>query len=97
MNNGSLDDLRYKELQDTKNFEWEKKCKQCGACCGSVSGDMCVHLVKNGEVYGCNIYGNRFGIHKTITGKELVCVPIRDILHKDWPGREKCAYKKGEI
>ena len=76
---------------------WEAKCLRCGACCGIVEGDPCEHLVStNDGKYACRIYENRFGLHKTISGKEFMCVPIRKILHESWPGDECCGYKRGK-
>lgn len=91
-------------MDDSKSYQfyltqqerlWESLCGRCGACCGVVEGDPCEHLIEesNGH-YQCSIYDNRFGIHKTKSGKAFECVPIRDILHKSWPGDNCCGYKK---
>lgn len=86
---------RYLNWQELQNKIWESTCGRCGACCGVVEGDPCEHLKKadNGR-YLCGIYENRFGMHETISGQSIKCVPIRDILHKSWPGDHCCGYKK---
>ncbi len=71
--------------------KYENLCNRCGLCCGSAN-DPCVHLEKKGNEFFCNIYDNRFGVHHTISGKEFRCVPIREIIHENWFGKEKCAY-----
>lgn len=85
---------RYLELQERQERVWEALCTRCGACCGIVDGDPCEHLqvLDNGR-YRCAIYKNRFGTHKTVSGKPFKCVPIRDILHQSWPGDHCCGYK----
>lgn len=89
------DEKRYHDLQDKKLYEWEALCRRCGACCGRVEGDPCSHLVHDKEGnYGCAIYNDRFGMRHTLGGREFYCVPIRDILHKNWPGDDQCSYKK---
>ena len=88
------DDERYEKYQQGKIVEWESLCHRCAACCGIVEGDPCENLVKSGAgLYSCKIYENRFGEHKTVSGKPLRCVPIREILHKSWPGDSRCGYK----
>lgn len=88
------DQERYQRIQAEQERAWEAKCGRCGACCGAFDGDPCEHLVKafDGH-YACSIYENRFGLHKTVSGKEIRCVPIRQILHKSWPGDSCCGYK----
>lgn len=90
------DDLeQYLNWQELRQSLWESMCGRCGACCGIIEGDPCEHLKKQREGrYFCEIYENRFGIHKTITGRTINCVPIRDILNKFWPGDQCCGYKK---
>ena len=89
------DEAKYLQLQERQKREWEQLCRNCGACCGAVDGDPCEHLIRGQEgKYLCAIYTSRFGIHKTKNGNEICCVPIRDILHKSWPGDECCGYKK---
>lgn len=89
------DEDRYHAYLEQTSLEWESKCTRCGACCGIVEGDPCEHLreARAGGYY-CSIYSDRFGLHKTISGRPFRCVPIRDILHKTWPGDQHCAYKK---
>jgi hypothetical protein len=85
----------YISYQDKKLEEFEALCRRCGACCGALDNDSCQHLLlgKDGK-YSCNIYENRFGLHKTKSGREFICVPIRQILFKSWSGSWNCAYKK---
>jgi len=89
------DQIRYQKLQENKERDWEAYCRKCGMCCGVKEGDPCEHLrEKEKGIYICDIYDNRFGLHKTKSGKEFRCVPLREILHKTWPGSEQCVYKK---
>jgi len=89
------DELQYQQLQEKQFRDWEAKCTFCGACCGIVEGDPCEHLRQTGVgKYFCSIYDNRFGLHKTRSGKPFRCVPIRDILHQSWLGDQCCGYKK---
>ncbi len=91
-----LPDLRrYEALQIQEEAVWESKCTRCGACCGALEGDPCENLLflPNGK-YACKIYENRYGLRKTISGKEFHCVPIRAILSIHWPGDSCCGYKK---
>lgn len=95
MNNDSTDVIRYQRLQAQQLKDWENLCSRCGACCGVVDGDPCEHLRAHQKgMYYCSIYENRFGEHQTVSGKKFVCVPIRNILHKSWPGDGCCGYKK---
>ncbi len=90
----NFDDQKYQNFQKEKFLEWEALCGRCGACCGSVD-DPCENLVKSEDGrYACSTYENRFGFHKTISGKTIECVPIRNILHMSWPGDQCCGYKK---
>lgn len=88
------DDERYATIQACQEKEWEAKCTRCGACCGITEGDPCENLLslQNGK-YACAIYENRFGIHRTRSGREFRCVPIRNILNINWPGDICCGYK----
>lgn len=84
----------YQRWQEGQLRAWEAKCGRCGACCGTVDGDPCEHLRKdNNSKYFCSIYEHRFGLRKTVSGKEFACVPIRQILHQSWPGDSCCGYK----
>jgi len=83
------DEKEYCHLQEKQLKEWESLCKRCGACCGVYDqGGHCEHLIKSSlpHQYSCAIYDNRFGTHKTISGNNFSCVPLRNILHKTWPG-----------
>lgn len=81
----------YKEEQ----FEfYESICRRCGACCGAEDGDPCASLVKNGDgTYFCNVYENRIGEQKTISGKTFHCIPIRDVIMNNG-ARPGCAYRR---
>ena len=94
----SKESHRYQQWQKEQERAWEAKCLRCGACCGVAEGDPCENLeeVSSGK-YICRIYEHRFGLRKTINGKEFLCVPIRKILHETWPGDECCGYKKGTL
>lgn len=95
------DEARYRSLQESQQAAWEAQCTRCGACCGVFEGDPCENLdtLPNGK-YSCRIYENRFGQRRSISGRTFYCVPLRQILHKSWPGDHQCGYKKfnaGEI
>jgi hypothetical protein len=88
-----MDDVEYLLYQDKKLVEYEGLCNHCGACCGVLDGDPCEHLkVSKNGFYLCDIYEYRFGSRKTVKGKEILCVPLRNILHKTWWGRSGCGY-----
>lgn len=88
-----MDKISYDENQHKKFLEHEALCKRCGACCGVKDNDPCEHLQIGADgVCFCGIYENRFGIRKTISGEPVLCVPLRNILHKTWWGRSGCAY-----
>ena len=88
------EDIKYKEFLSKIYHESEAVCVRCGACCGLFEGDPCEHLIglRNGK-YFCDIYENRFGMHKTKSGGLVRCVSVREIINKDWPGSWQCAYK----
>jgi len=95
-----MDENLYNQIQDRKLHEHEALCKRCGSCCGVLEGDLCEHLQKTPDKgYFCDIYENRFGLRKTVKGEPVLCVPIRDMLHRTWWGRTQCAYVRqgGEI
>ncbi len=74
---------------------WEDLCILCGACCGAYDGDPCEQLRRDEDgSYYCADYENRLGIHHTIGGKELECIPIKKKLEEDWVGDHLCAYKR---
>ena len=84
----------YERYQHDQFREWEARCRQCGACCGVMDGDPCEHLRRrDDDRYYCSIYDHRFGLHQTVGGKIFRCVPVREILHRSWPGAWSCAYK----
>ncbi len=88
------DQEKYQTWRDEQTARWESLCGRCGACCGAYDGDPCEHLRQDeGKKYYCSIYATRFGMHKTISGKDIRCVPIRDILNSSWPGDHCCGYK----
>jgi len=90
-----MDEERYADTQDSKILEHEALCKRCGACCGVTENNPCEHLRPAGEgKYSCDIYEERFGLRKTVKGDPVLCVPVRKVLHKDWLGRNGCAYVK---
>lgn len=89
--------MDYTLYQVNKEKEFEANCQRCGNCCGAKT-DPCVHLIKQtDESYLCDIYASRGGIQKTHAGKFFQCVPVRDILHDDWPGSWDCAYRKNKV
>lgn len=87
------DEIHYYQKQQQKEIEWEGLCRNCGACCGAFD-DPCEHLIMTDQGSRCAIYEFRFGHHKTISGDDLKCVPIRNILHENWIGSEGCTYKQ---
>ncbi|MCK4917704.1 MAG: hypothetical protein KAJ79_03460 [Candidatus Omnitrophica bacterium] len=77
-----------------KENEWESLCINCGGCCGAFD-DPCFHLKKNEKgMFYCEIYCNRFGLKKSISGDEFNCVMIKEILHTHWRNDHLCGYKK---
>lgn len=63
--------------------EYEAKCKQCGACCGALDKDPCVHLIKEETgKFLCGVYEKRLGNQISLSGKSFNCIPIREILKK---------------
>ena len=87
---------RYNKWTQIQEQEWEGRCTRCGACCGALD-DPCENLRKNiNNKYYCSAYERRFGTWRTVSGKEIVCVPLRVKLAKSesWPGDEHCGYKK---
>jgi len=87
-------DKDYQVYQEEKLRQYEALCKRCGACCGAFEDDPCEHLFLSEEnKFACDIYENRFGLRKTKSGREFICVPIRQILFKSWLGSWRCSYK----
>ncbi len=92
------EDERYRRDQVRREKQWEARCRNCGACCGLAEGDPCEHLRGSFEQgTSCAVYGNRFGKHRTVSGRSMRCVPVRKILHQRWPGDEHCGYKNPPI
>ena len=90
------DPNRYTQYLHDQEQEWEARCTRCGACCGALN-DPCENLRKTAEgKYFCSVYDRRFGKWRTVSGKELECVPIRVKLAngESWPGDEHCGYKR---
>ena len=88
-----MDEKDYNAYQERKELEHESLCKRCGACCGLKDNDPCEHLKKDKDnLFLCDIYEDRFGIRRTTKGEEVLCVPIRNILHKTWWGKSECPY-----
>ena len=89
------DDLRYRASQERQSQAWESQCTRCGACCGAIEGDPCEHLAKDESgKYFCRIYETRFGLRRAVSGRYFRCVPIRDILHQNWPGDQLAVIKR---
>jgi len=86
-----MDKEAYLAKQKKKEAEYEMRCKRCGACCGSLGPDPCVHLAKDeaGKYY-CRVYATRIGRQVTVSGKEFSCVLIR-YLRPNLPFKD-CAY-----
>lgn len=86
-----MSEVGYLQKLEEEFEKYEALCKRCGACCGAHSDDPCVNLKKDGESkYRCEVYYNRIGMQKTISGKNFSCVPIRDLRpNLPFPG---CAY-----
>ena len=85
----------YNEWMSAQNLAWEAKCNRCGACCGAFD-DPCENLSKDqGGKFSCRVYERRFGKWHAQSGKEFICVPIREKLAQghSWPGDEHCGYK----
>jgi len=80
-------------LQEQQEKDWESVCINCGACCGANDGDPCINLAFSKGKSRCTVYNNRLGIQKTLKGREFKCLPVRDIMFKNWPGDHKCSYK----
>jgi len=89
--NNSMDKESFLSRQQKEELEYEALCKRCGACCGALDGDPCEDLRKDsdGKFY-CSVYTHRIGMHKTLSGKQFACVPIRD-LRPNLPFRS-CVY-----
>jgi hypothetical protein len=85
-----VSDFREYSLEDL-----ELLCQRCGACCGAYDGNPCEHLeVIDVTSFHCRIYECRFGIHYTVRGVKLECIPIQEMLQESWPGDSFCVYKQ---
>ncbi len=90
-----MDEAAYESYLKKAQEENESLCKRCGACCGVVENDPCVHLERRPDnTYFCSIYDRRFGTHKTVHGNEFKCVPLRHIVFGFWDGASNCGYKR---
>jgi hypothetical protein len=87
------DDHTYQSWLSSKDRDAEALCCHCGACCGAFE-DPCEHLIMEQGVSRCRVYADRFGLHRTVSGKPLTCIPIRQKMGTSWPGDERCGYKK---
>jgi hypothetical protein len=75
-----MDEVAYLQKQEEELIKYEALCRRCGACCGAFDGDPCEHLKKDESgKYFCPVYDQRIGVHKTVSGKQFACVPIRDL------------------
>ncbi|HQJ15510.1 MAG TPA: hypothetical protein PLJ26_03390 [Candidatus Omnitrophota bacterium] len=89
------DQGRYIRYWQEKEQEWNARCGRCGSCCGALE-DPCVNLQKlQSGGYACRLYENRLGRQRTVSGKEFMCVPVREKISagQSWPGDERCEYK----
>ncbi len=85
--------MDYLTYQLQKEKEFEDICQRCGNCCG-LKDDPCEQLVlQDSGKYFCRVYASRQGQQKTRSGKRFQCVLVRDILHNNWPGVQKCGYR----
>lgn len=82
------------EYLEEKEHQWESLCIRCGGCCGAFD-DPCRHLkkTKSNKTY-CEIYENRFGLRKTVSGEEFRCVPVKEIIRTHWKNDHLCACKQ---
>lgn len=86
-------DSAYDEWMNQKERAQELLCNHCGACCGAYE-DPCQHLAfKDGKSF-CQVYDQRLGEQRTLSGVVFNCISIRQKLFSSWPGDEKCGYKK---
>ncbi len=89
--------MDYDAYQEQKEKQFEARCRRCGLCCGAAD-DPCEHLTPVGDGrYFCPIYSHRFGPRRTRGGRIFNCVPVREILQRDWPGNWQCAYKENPV
>ncbi|MBF0486404.1 MAG: hypothetical protein HQL16_07825 [Candidatus Omnitrophica bacterium] len=88
-----MDNHSYEVWLASKERDAESLCRHCGACCGAKE-DPCEHLVflSDGKS-SCRVYPNRLGPQRTVSGKAMTCIPIRQKRGVSWPGDESCGYK----
>lgn len=87
-----MDEKALEQKQAEELARYESLCKCCGVCCGAKDNDPCIHLKeKDAGRYYCDTYDNRFGLQKTVGGKEFTCVMIRDVI-KFGVRYEGCGY-----
>ena len=90
------ENIDYQSCLAKYDVEYEKKCKRCGACCGTRNNDPCINLKKDlNNLFFCTQYSERLGVQKTISGKSFICVPIRNLL-KSGSVPTDCAYTQYE-
>ena len=76
-----MDNAAYIHKQTAEQDAYEARCKSCGICCGADGTDPCVHLQKRDNgTYFCDTYQTRFGVQKSVSGREFTCVMIRDVI-----------------
>jgi uncharacterized cysteine cluster protein YcgN (CxxCxxCC family) len=76
-----MEQENYRLKQVKAEEEYEALCKRCGTCCGAFDGDPCEELRQDSHgKYFCSVYEKRIGMHRTISGKQFACVPIRDLM-----------------
>lgn len=81
--------------QEIDQNEFEDICIRCGACCGVYDGDPCIHLHRDENwQYYCDQYEDRLGMQRTISGREIECISILEMLDDEWIGDHLCGYKK---
>jgi hypothetical protein len=75
-----MDETAYLRKQEEERVRYEALCRRCGACCGALDGYPCVDLRRDESgKYFCPVYDHRIGMHKTVSGIQFACVPIRDL------------------
>ena len=76
-----MDDIAYRERQRAAFAAHEAKCRSCGTCCGANGDDPCSQLRSRSDgSYYCATYPTRFGVQRTVSGREFTCVMIRDVI-----------------
>ncbi|MDD5255670.1 MAG: hypothetical protein PHR11_06435 [Candidatus Omnitrophica bacterium] len=83
---------RYEQKLREQEERHEAACRKCGACCGAFDGDPCVNLAEQANgTFECKVYEKRLGPQVTVSGKRFNCVPIRDLLKRDY-AYSQCPY-----